>query len=59
MSIQNGHLDIIKYLIKQGANIHTNDDFALRYNASKGHLNIVKYLIKNGANIHAYYIFRT
>lgn len=61
-----GHLDIIKYLIKQENAFETNPlgDFysvliSAPYNSSliaaciNGHLNVVKYYIKNKYNIHA------
>ena len=48
-----GHLDIVKYLIDNGANLHDENDCALRFSAEHGHLSIVKYLIENGADIHA------
>ena len=46
-----GDLNLVKYFISQGANIHINDDEALRYTADEGHIEIVKYLVKQGANI--------
>jgi ankyrin repeat protein len=46
-------LEIIKKLIKEGADIHIDDDYVLRLAAESGHLDVVKYLIKNGADIHA------
>ena len=48
-----GHLEIVKYLVKHGADIHTQNDYALRYATEKGYLDIVKYLVENGADIHA------
>jgi ankyrin repeat protein len=50
----NGHLDVVKYLIKNGANIHANYDESIRFAAKNNHLDVVKYLIKHGADIHAY-----
>jgi len=50
---KNGHLDIVKYLIKNGADIHTEDDFALILAKEFGYLNVVEYLIENGANVNA------
>ena len=35
---QNGHLDIVKYLLKQGADIHVKNDLALRQASRKGYL---------------------
>jgi len=49
----NGHLEIVKFLVENGANIHAVDDCALRWAAESGHLEVVKYLVENGANIHA------
>jgi ankyrin repeat protein len=48
----NGRLDEVKFLIKNGANIHANENSALVGAASAGNLEIVKYLLDNGANIH-------
>ena len=48
-----GHLDIVKYLIERGADIHTCDDYSLRIASCCGHLKVVQYLIENGADIHA------
>ena len=47
------NIDVFKYLIKNGADIHTDNDYALRWSVVHGHLDIVKYLLENGANIHA------
>lgn len=44
---------LIEKLIKEGANIHVNDDLALQWASGNGHLEIVRLLIENGANIHA------
>jgi ankyrin repeat protein len=46
-----GHLEIIKYLIEHGTNIHANNDVALRFAAANGYLEVVKYLHQNGADI--------
>ena len=51
--IKNGHLDVVKYLVERGADIHQYE-YALVLTAEKGHLDIVKYLIAQGANIHQY-----
>lgn len=48
-----GHLSIVKYLHDKGADIHTNDDEALRESAYYGHYDIVRFLIKKGANVSA------
>lgn len=44
-------LDVIKYLLGQGVNIHHRDDFALRWASNSGNLKIVKCLVQQGANV--------
>jgi len=51
---KNGRLDLVMVVLNQEANIHTQDDYALRWAAGNGHLDVVKYLVEKGANIHAY-----
>ena len=48
-----GRVNIVKYLVDNGANIHADDDCALREAAVNGYLEVVKYLVEKGANIHA------
>jgi hypothetical protein len=43
-SAANGHLEIVKYLAEQGADIHADNNFALQWSAYYGHLEIVEYL---------------
>lgn len=45
-------LSLVNYALEKGANIHFNNDQALRLGSSVGDLNIVKYLIEKGANPH-------
>jgi hypothetical protein len=47
-----GKIRILKYLIKNGADIHANDDLAVRYAIENGHVETVKYLhsIEVGVN---------
>jgi ankyrin repeat protein len=40
-----GNLSILKYTIEKGADIHTNNDVAVRVAAHNGHLHILRYLI--------------
>jgi ankyrin repeat protein len=49
----NGHLDVVRSLVENGADIHADNDFALRYTAVNGHIDIVRFLVENGADIHA------
>ena len=50
---EQGHLGIVKYLIKKGSTVDTKDicDWTPLHMASKnGHLDVVKYLCKTGAD---------
>ena len=48
-----GDLSSVKYLIEMGADVHADDDYALRWAAEYGHLDVVRYLIERGADVHA------
>ena len=50
---ENGHLNVVKYLVGKGANVRAEDDVAVRYAAENGHLDVVKYLVSQGANMRA------
>ena len=39
--------------MEKGANIHDDNDEAIRWASFNGHLEVVKFLINKGANIHA------
>jgi hypothetical protein len=43
----------VKMLVDAGADVHANDDFALRYAAENGLTAIVKVLLDAGADVHA------
>ena len=45
--------DNIEMLVKAGANVHADNDAALRWSANNGHLEVVKALIEAGADVHA------
>lgn len=47
-----GNLDIIKYLVYCGANIHAYQNTSLPSAVMHGHMHVVKYLLSQGANIH-------
>ena len=47
----NGHKDIVKLLIKNGVDIHHEDEICLRVAAFFGHIDVVRILLKNGANV--------
>jgi hypothetical protein len=52
-AVWNGHLDIVRELLTNGANVHASNDDALLTAARKGHLDIVVTLLSLGANVNA------
>jgi hypothetical protein len=48
-----GYLETVKILINRGADIHIDNDEAIRWASLNGHLEIVKFLFGKGADIHA------
>jgi len=46
-------LQVIKDLVEEGADIHVDSDYALRWAGYKGNLDIVKFLVESGADVHA------
>ena len=44
---------IIQKLIAARANVHANDDWALRWASGNGYSEVVKVLLSEGANVHA------
>ena len=60
LASENGHVDIVKMLIRNGAdvNVATQKKWtAIHFAASKGHAGVVKVLIQNGADVNA--LFQT
>lgn len=52
-SSRRGELALVIWSLKKGADIHHDNDYALRWASERGYFEIVKYLVENGANIHA------
>ena len=50
---ENGHLEVVRELLKRGADIHYRDDEALLVAAVKGNLELVHLLLDSGANVNA------
>ena len=49
----NGDLELVKYaVIKENANIHTSNGYALRIASQKGYYDICKWLMDQGVDIH-------
>ena len=44
-----GHLEVVRLLIENGADVSVKDDVALRLASRYGHLEVAKLLIENGA----------
>ena len=51
---ENGHLEVVKFLLEQGADIHSSGNYPLRIACKNGHFDLVKFLIEHKADIHAY-----
>jgi hypothetical protein len=49
----NDRLDIVECLLKYGADVHANTDYALVRASYKCHLDVVECLLKYGADVHA------
>ena len=52
-SSYSGDLPVVKYLVEIGADIHAEEEEALRWATSSGQLSVAKYLVEKGAIIHA------
>lgn len=53
LAAQEGHLEMIKYLVKEGGNPRAKADQALIRAATEGHLDVVAYLLSLGADANA------
>ncbi len=53
LAAKHGKVDLIRYALQNGADIHYNDDIALVFAAEEGRVNAVKYLLENGADVNA------
>jgi hypothetical protein len=43
---------VVKYLVSLGADIRSEDDYAVRWASKYGHLEMVRYLVSQGADIY-------
>jgi len=41
---QYGHIEVVKYLVENGANISAQDDIALRWASQNRHIEVINYL---------------
>lgn len=53
LASQYGHINIVKFLFKYGADIHTENDCAVGLASRNGHFEVVKFLCEKGAKINA------
>lgn len=51
LAVCNGHLEVVKYLLEQGADIHANDDEVLYVAANNNYFEIAEYLLHQGADL--------
>jgi hypothetical protein len=47
-----GNANLLRLLLKNGADVHAHNDAALKWASESGHTEVVKILIDYGANIH-------
>ena len=47
-----GKLDLVKFLVEKGTDIHVQDVYSLKYASCFGYLELVQYLVEQGADIH-------
>ena len=50
-ALKNEHLEVVKYLVSQGADVNATGDYVLQFASENGQLEVIKYLISQGANI--------
>ena len=53
MASENGHLEVVKYLVENGADFRVLDNRAVRHASVNGHIEVVKYLVEKGADFRA------
>lgn len=51
LSSEYGQLDVVRFFIKNVANVNSSSDIALYYSVKNGHLDVVRFLFNNGADI--------
>lgn len=51
---QSGNIDIIKFLIEFGADIHTEDNIVLRSACKFGRFNVIQFFVERGTDIHKF-----
>ena len=54
LSSQNGHLNVVCYLVEHGVDIHDGGGYAVRWSAGNGHFEVVRYLAEQGADVQSH-----
>ena len=48
---QNGHLEVVKFLVQHGADVTSQNNNPIRWASEFGHLEVVKFLVQHGADV--------
>ena len=48
---KSGDLEVVMYLVSQGADVRADNNWAVRYASYYGHLEVVRYLVSQGADV--------
>jgi len=51
---KNGYIDVLKYLVKLGIDIHAKGEYAIILASENGHVDIVRFLTRLGINVSAW-----
>ena len=54
LAAQTGNIDVLKFCLENGIDIHSHNDLALRKAKENGQVETVIFLLKNGANINVF-----
>ena len=53
VAVENNRLNMVKYLVSEGADVTADDNDAITYAGRYGYLEMTKYLVENGADVTA------
>ena len=53
IACENPRIEVLSYLVEMGANIHTDEEYGLRFATQTRNLDLVNFFVKRGANIQA------
>ena len=48
---KSGDLEVVMYLVSQGANVTDDNNYAVQVASMNGHLEVIKYLVSQGADV--------